>query len=106
MISRATSREVIHPGGEIPLITVGVPVFQHALEDDLGDVLGGGPVAGIFREKPKQRPVMFFEKFSKRIDVAIAYGEHQFVVRLKGSLFQVESTLGVSRGQFGGDREI
>ena len=82
MIGGATSREVIHPGGEVAFIAVGVAVFEHALEDDLGDIFGGGAIASIFRQKAEERPVVLLKEFSERIKVALAHGEHEFVVRL------------------------
>ena len=35
-----------------------MPVFEHALEDHLGDVLRGGVVTGEFAEKAKERAMM------------------------------------------------
>ncbi len=106
MIGGAASGEVIHPGGEVSLIPVGVPVFEHALEDDLGDVLRGRAITGVFSEEAKKRSVVFFEEFSERVEVALAHGEHQFMVRLEGGLIQGRSAVGVSRGQSSGNTKI
>ena len=58
------------------ICAVGVAVFKHALEDDLGDVFGGGAIASEFRKKAEEWSVMFLEEFSKRIKVTLAHSEH------------------------------
>lgn len=80
VVGGAAAGEVIHPGGEVPLVAVGVAVFEHAFEDDLGDVLGGGPLAGKLDEKTEERAVVALEEFAKGVEFAVADGEHQGVV--------------------------
>lgn len=80
VIRGAAAREVIHPGGEAAVVPIGVAVLQHPLKDDLGDVFGGGPVPGELDEEAKERAVMAFKKFSERIEIAVADGNHEGVV--------------------------
>ena len=48
VIGGAAAGQMVHPCGETPVIAIGVPVLQHPLENDLGDVLGYGTVPGEF----------------------------------------------------------
>ena len=84
VIRGAAARQMIHPRGEAAVVTIGVPVFQHALKDDLRDVLRGSPIAGVLDEEAEERPVVAFKEFAQRIEFAPANGEHQGVV---GALF-------------------
>lgn len=80
VVGGAAAGEVIHPGGEAAVVAVGVAVFEHALEDDLGDVLGGGAVAGELDQEAEERAVVPFEEFAERVEPAIPDGEHQGMI--------------------------
>ncbi len=80
VIGGAAAGELIHPGGEAAFVAVGVAVFQHALEDDLRDILGGGAVTGEFHEETEERALVALEEFAERVEFAGADGEHQRVV--------------------------
>ncbi len=80
VIGGAAAGEVIHPGGEAAVVAVGVAVFQHALEDDLGDVLGGGALTGEFDEKTEERAVVAFEEDAEGVEFAVTDGEHEVVI--------------------------
>lgn len=80
MVGGAAAGEVIHPGGEAAFVAVGVSVFEHALEDDLRDILGGGAVAGELYEEAKERAMMAFKEFAERVQLAAAHGKHEFVI--------------------------
>jgi len=80
VVGGAAAGEVIHPGGEAAVVAVGVPVFEHALEDDLRDVLGGGALAGEFDEKAEKGAVVAFEQDAEGVEFAVAHGEHEVVV--------------------------
>ena len=84
VIGGAVAGEAIHPGGETAVVAVGVAVFQHALEDGLRDVFGGGAVAGVFDEETKERAVVALEEFAERIEFAVADGEHERVIGGRG----------------------
>jgi len=57
-----------------------VPVLEHPLEDDLGDVLGRRAVAGELGEVAVQRPVVALEELPHAVDVPVAHGQHELVV--------------------------
>lgn len=80
MIGGAAAGKVIHPRGETAVVAVSVAVFEHPLEDDLGDVLGGGAVAGELDQEAEERAVVAFEEFAERVEPAVAHGEHQSVI--------------------------
>ena len=80
MIRGAATGQMVHPRGETPVVTIGVTVFQHSLENDLGDVLGHSAVTGEFRKESKERPMMPFEQFAERVEFAVANCEHQFMI--------------------------
>ncbi len=84
VVGGAAAREVIHPSGEAPVVPVGVAVFEHSLKHRLCDILGRGPIAGVFQEKTEERAMVALEKFTKRVEVTVADGEHQRVI---GALF-------------------
>jgi hypothetical protein len=90
----AATGEVIHPSGEAAFVAVGVAVFEHALEDDLGDVLGAGAIAGELHEETEKWTVMTFKEFSERVQLAAAHSEHEFVIGAGGE------------GVHGGDRVV
>lgn len=80
MVRGAAAGEVIHPRGEAALVAVGVAVFEHALEDDLRDIFGGGAVASEFYEEAEERTMMAFKEFAERVQLAATHGEHEFVI--------------------------
>ena len=80
VVGGAATREVIHPGGKAALVTVSVPVFEHPLEYDLGDILGGGAVAGKLDQETEERAVVAFEELAERVELTVAHGEHQSVI--------------------------
>jgi hypothetical protein len=84
VVRGAAAGEVVHPGGEAAVVAVGVAVLEHALEDNLRDVLGGGTVPGQLDQKPEEGPVMAFEEFAERVEFAVADGKHEGVI---GALF-------------------
>jgi hypothetical protein len=80
VVGGAAAGEMIHPGGEAAVVAVGVAVFEHPLENGLGDVFGGGVLAGEFDQKTEERAVVALEEFAERVEFAVADGEHQGVV--------------------------
>ncbi len=80
VIRGAAAGEVIHPRGEAAFVAVGMAVFEHALEDDLRDILGSGAVAGKFHEEAEERAMMAFKEFAERVQLTAAHGEHEFVI--------------------------
>jgi hypothetical protein len=107
VIRGAAAREVVHPRGEAAVVTIGVTVLQHPLKDDLGDVLGGGAVAGQLDEKAKERAVMAFEEFAERVEIAVADGEHQSMIGAWfGSWVHWKGGSAVSDGRVGMNRDF
>lgn len=106
MVGGTTAREVIHPGGEVAFVAIGVPVFQDALENDLSDVLGGVAIPRDLGQEAEERTVVAFEEFAKRVEFAIADGEHQFMVGLGGGYGHGGSSAKLSRGGAGGNAEV
>ena len=80
VIGGAAAGEVIHPGGEAAVVAIGVAVFEHPLKNGLRDVLGSGALAGEFYEEAKEWAVVAFEENAKRIEFAVADGEHEIVI--------------------------
>lgn len=80
MVGGAAAGEVIHPGRETAVVAIGVAVFEHPLEDGLGDVFGGGAVAGEFHEETEEGAMVALEEFAERVEFAVADGEHQGVI--------------------------
>ncbi len=80
VIGGTSAGEVIHPGGEAPVVPVGMPVFEHPLENGLREVLGGGPLAGEFDEEAEQGAVVALEELPERVELAVPDGQHQGVV--------------------------
>ena len=71
---------MIHPCGEAAIVAIGVPIFQHPLENGLSDVLRGGSMSGELDEEPKERSVMPLEELTECVELAVAYGQHQGVI--------------------------
>ena len=81
MIRGAAAGEMIHPGGEAAIVAVGMPVLEHPLKNDLGNILSRGAVTDELGKKSEERPVMALEQFAQRIQFPVADREHQFMVR-------------------------
>ena len=81
MIRGAAAGEMIHPGGEAAVIAVGMPVLEHPLKNDLGNILGRGAVTDELGEKSEERSVVALEQFAQRIEFPVTDREHQFMVR-------------------------
>jgi hypothetical protein len=80
VIRGAAPGQVIHPRGEAAVIAISVPVFQHALENGLRDVLGGAAITGELYEETEERRVMPFEEFAERVEFAVPDSEHQIMI--------------------------
>lgn len=80
VIGGATPGQVVHPGRETALVPIGVAVLQHALEDRLGDVLGGGAIPGELHQEPEEWPMMALKKFAQRVEFAVANSPHQGMI--------------------------
>lgn len=80
VVRGAATGEVIHPRGEAAFVAISMAVFEHALENDLGDVLGGGAMTGEFYEEAKERTMMAFKEFAERVQLTAAHGEHELVI--------------------------
>jgi hypothetical protein len=107
VIRGAATREMIHPRGEAAVVSIGVTVLQHPLEDNLGDVFGGGALTGEFDEKAKERAVMAFEKFAERVEIAVADGEHEGVIGAWfGSWVHWKGGSAVNDGRIGMNRDF
>ena len=104
MVHRAAPREVVHPRGEAALVAVGVAVLEHPLEDDLGDVLRRGPVAGQLGEVAEERSVVALEELPHAVEVAVAHGEHELVVGGGGFGFQGGAPVPVNPERLGKHR--
>lgn len=76
----AATSEVIHPSGEAAFVAVSMAVFEHALEDDLRDILGGSAMPREFYKETEERAMMAFKEFAERIQLTAAHGEHEFVI--------------------------
>ena len=81
MIRSAAAGEMIHPGGEASIIAVGMPVLEHPLKNDLGNILRRGAVTDELGKKSEERPVVALEQFAQRIEFPVTDREHQFMVR-------------------------
>ena len=80
MVGGAAAGEVIHPRGKTAVVAIGVAVFEHPLENGLGDIFGGGALAGELYEEAEERAVVAFEEFAERVEFTVADGEHKSVV--------------------------
>ena len=80
VIGGAAAGQMVHPRGETSVVTIGVAVLQHSLENDLGDVLGCRAVSDQFSEESKQRSMMAFEQFAQCVEFAVANRKHQFMI--------------------------
>jgi hypothetical protein len=109
MIGRAAARDLVHPRGEMTLIAVGVAVLEHPFEYDLGEILGGGALAGQFAEVAVKGAVMPLEELAEAVEVAIAHREHQGMIggrrgQVHGAaVARVNAGGGGLHGKFGGD---
>ena len=80
MIGGTPASEVVHPCRETAIIAIRVTVLQHALENGLRDVFGGGALAGELGKEAEERSVVAFEKLPKGVELAISDREHQIVI--------------------------
>ena len=80
MVGRDLAGEVVDPGGELALVTVGVAVFQDAVENQLHEVFAGAAVAGEADKKAVERPLMTLKQLAELVDFAGAHGDHEIVV--------------------------
>ena len=80
MVGSDLAGDVVDPGGEPALVTVGVPVFENAVEHELDEILAGGAVARVPHEKAVERAVVAFKELAELVDLARAHGDHEFVV--------------------------
>jgi len=108
VVGGAAAGEVIHPGGEASVVAIGVAVFQHALEDGLRDVFGGGALAGEFDEEAEELAVVAFEEDAERVEFAVAHGEHEIVIGegFGGGGHGGAGLLGFNHGRGGMDTNI
>jgi hypothetical protein len=72
--------QVVHPGPEFSFSPVSMPVFEHAVEYILNQVLTQFPLTGHMVQEAHQRPVMPFKQEAHLIQVAIFDPEHQCVI--------------------------
>lgn len=87
MVGGAAPREMVHPRREAALVAVGMAVFEHPLEYDLGDVFGRHAVARELCEVAVERPVVALEELAHAVEVAVAHGEHELMVKGRGAGF-------------------
>jgi len=80
VVGRNASGEVVDSGGEFAFVAVGVPVFEHTLEDDLNEVLGDLGFAGKSGEKAEEGAVVSFEQVTESRELAGSDGQHEVVV--------------------------
>lgn len=106
MIGGAAAREVVEPRGEGAFVAVGVAVFEDALKHGLGDVLGGGAVARELDEEAVERAMVALEELAERVEVAVAHGEHQGVIRERSDGFHGSDAGNVSHRWAGRNAEI
>src|SRR5687768_1958157 len=78
---------MIHPCGELPVVAIRVPIFQHSLEYDLHNVFRGRAIVGELHQEAEQGAMVSLEKLAKRVELAVADGAHQDMI---GALFDRE----------------
>ena len=77
VVRGAAPGEMVHPSRKAAGVAVGVPAFQHALENGLGDVLRGQSAPGQLNEKTEQGTVAPFApdvEFAERAPRASSHG--------------------------------